>query len=317
MKRGIAVLVLVMLAALGGYSQGWEASVPPALDKLTEKYYKPSILVAFGTFTFAETDIASPFSRWLEGDLAAAVAKSSRVQLFNKAAAAAMDPAFRKIYGDFFATNSVDALLSGRYYDEGKAVRVHTELTGLSDGVLIGTEDFIIPVSSIPRDISIGPTKEALSAANNLGGIVSAREAADFKVSVSTERGASAVYREGEDMVVLVTASKDAWIKVYHIDVDGKVQLIYPNRFGGEGRIRAGQAVKIPEGGDPFKFKMTPPYGTEFIKVVASTGAFAKNEEDFTELGADARGVISRGLAVLGAGTAEKAESLASYVITK
>ena len=45
------------------------------------------------------------------------------LKLFNKSVAAAMDPAFRAVYGDFFKNNSVDALLSGRYYVEGQVVR--------------------------------------------------------------------------------------------------------------------------------------------------------------------------------------------------
>jgi hypothetical protein len=72
-------------------------------------------------------------------------------------------------------------------------------------------------------------------------------------------------------MVVLVAVNKEAWGKVYHVDVNGKVRLIWPNRFGGGGTIKPGQAVRIPAEGDPFAFKMTPPFGSEFIKIVAST----------------------------------------------
>jgi len=317
MKRIVAVLAFMGVVAMGGSGQGWDSNISASLDGFVEKYYKPDILAAFGTFTFEETDIASPFSRWIEENLAIAIAKCGRMRLFNRFAAAAMDPVFRKIYGDYFATNSVDALLSGRYYDEGKRVRVHLELTGLSDGVLIGSEDLYVPVASIPGDIVLGPTKEALAAARNLGGMLSAKNAGDFAVSVSTERGAGAAYRDGEEMVILVTSNKDAWIKAYHIDANGKVRLVFPNRFGGSGTIKAGQAIRIPGPNDPFRFRMTTPYGTEFIKVVASTRPFAFDEEDFAELGSDARGTISRGLAVVGSSEAEEAEALASYVITK
>jgi len=251
-------LLFALLCSSPAAAQSLDAALPAQLDDLAASYWQPSIKVAFGTFTFADTSLPSPFSRWLEESLAASIARCSRIQLFNKGAAAAMDPAFRAIYGDFFKSNTVDALLSGRYFDEGGSVRARLELTGLAAG---------------------------------------------------------AVYREGEDLVVLVTVNEDAWVKVYHIDVDGAVQLIWPNRFGGGGKIGAGEAVRIPGSGAPFAFRMTPPFGTEFIKVVASTRPFASNEADFVALEGDARGVIARGLAVASADAAERAEAMASYVI--
>jgi len=52
---------------------------------------------------------------------------------------------------------------------------------------------------------------------------------------------------------------------------------------------------------------------------VASTVPFAKDEGSFTELGTNARGIISRGIAVkpvsTGDATPERAEALASYVV--
>lgn len=132
-------------------AQSLDSNLSARLDDLAAKYWQPSLKVAFGTFTYADTDLPSPFSRWLEESLAASVARCSRLQLFNRAAAAAMDPAFRAIYGDFFKSNSVDALLSGRYFDEGEDVRARLELTGLTDGILIGTLDIHVPKAALSR----------------------------------------------------------------------------------------------------------------------------------------------------------------------
>ena len=84
-----------------------------------------------------------------------------------------------------------------------------------------------------------------------------------------------------------------------------------------------GTVVSIPGEGDSFSFDMVPPFGAEFIKVVASTQPFSDDETAsaggaaFADLGTDARGAMTRGIKVSAAGKAEKAEAMASYVITK
>ena len=95
-------------------------------------------------------------------------------------------------------------------------------------------------------------------------------------------------------------------------------QLIWPNRYGGgKGLMKAGSLVRIPSDGDPFAFKLQPPYGTEFLKAVASTVPFVDSQEDFSDLGGEARDVMTRGLSVVSTASTETfyAEALASYYI--
>jgi hypothetical protein len=297
-------------------SQSWEAGLPASLDKISASAWQPTLLTAFGTFTYGDSGLSSPFSRHLEDALKAAMTKSARLRLFNKSVAAAMDPAFRAIYGDFFKNNAVDALLSGRYYVEGQAVRARLELTGLSDGVLVGTLDLRIPKSELPSGVAVDPSAGAAATASSIGRLAADSGGGGLRVSVSTERGAGAVYREGEKMVVLVTVNKSAWLKVYHVDAAGEVRLIWPNRFDGGKRVDPGMVVSIPSPGDTFAFNMTPPFGAEFIKVIASTQPFAADEAAFAELGKDPRAVMTRGISVVASGPAETAEAMASYVIT-
>jgi hypothetical protein len=136
-------------------------------------------------------------------------------------------------------------------------------------------------------------------------------------VTASTDRGRGGVYREGEGLVVLATVDQPAFLRIYHIDVNGRVQRIWPNRFGGgDGRVASGEIVRIPGMSDPFSFRMEAPYGTEFIKVIASTQAFVSDNADFADLGGDSRSVITRGLPPqTGSAPALFAEALASYVI--
>jgi len=324
MNRRGPYFAIAMLSALMGSSaaQSWDAQLPASLDRLSANAWQPSLLTAFGTFTYADTALPSPFSRFLEDGLKSAMTRCTRLRLFNKSVASAMDPAFRAIYGDFFRNNSVDALLSGRYYDEGPEVRARLELTGLSDGALIGTLDVSIPKSAIPSDAAVDPSAAASVTASSIDSLATDSGRGELKVSVSTERGAGAVYREGEKMVVLVTVNKKAWLKVYHVDAKGMVRLIWPNAYTAGRRIDPGSVMSIPGPNDAFSFDMTPPFGTEFIKVIASTQPFSADEtasaggEVFALLGRDLRGAMTRGIAVNATGIEEKAEAMASYVIT-
>ncbi len=331
----LGALLLSFPAALSAQKaeSDWTAALPGSFDKMLSGYYSPSVKAAFGTFTYGDTKLATPFSRWLEDRLADGAAKSSGLKLINENAAAAMDPAFLSIYGDLFKKQNIDALLGGRYTAEGQSVRVRVELTSLSQGVLIGSAEFMVPRSALPPGLAVKPDEKAEETQAQISNIMPAARpgtsgtsgtsgaagAGTIKVSVSTDRGNAAVYREGEDLKVYVTSERDAYIKVYSISATGTIQLIWPNRFsGGQGRVKAGSVIQIPGPGDNFRFKMVPPYGTEFIKVIASTEPFATREDDFADLGTGSN--AARGLMVLGASSTgaqgASGEASASYVIT-
>ncbi len=302
------------------------------LDAMAAKYWDSRIQAAFGTFTYEYSGLATPFSRWLEDQLIKAASRTERLTLFNRSAAAAMDPAFRGMYGDFFATNQVDGLLTGKFFVEPPGVRLQLELTSLRNGDLIDARDVIVPSSAIPRSISLSPSSEIVDRAKTLATLSGSPSApGGLTVSVSTDRGVGAAYYDGEKMTVFVSVNRDAYVKLYSIDAQGKTQLIWPNRFsGGRGFIAAGSPVRIPGAKDPFSFLLGAPYGTEFIKAVASTDPFAEKEEDFADLDGDAPSVIKRGLLVSrntpqgdtpqGSSKTNSlgtAEALASYVIAK
>ncbi len=315
--RAPLLCILSLGIAAAACAEDADSLLAGELDRMASAHYLPTVTATFGTFTYAYDGLPSPFARWLEDRLADAAARSTRVRLLNCSAAAAMDPAFRKVYEGVFKSKDIGALLHGRYFDEGNVVRARLELTGLSDGILIGSAELRIPKGSIPAGIAIDPSKAAQILAESIGGLIT-EPAGELKVSVSTDKGAGAVYREGELMTVLVTATRDAWIKVYHIDSTGKAQLVWPNGFGGSGRIAAGQVLGIPSEGAPFAFKMTQPYGTEFLKVVASTDPFTSREGDFIDLPGEARSAISRGIEIVPGRLStkpERAEATTSYLI--
>jgi hypothetical protein len=309
---------MVLAAVSSVYGQDPEAV--KALDKMAAEYYLPTVRAVFGTFTYEYSGLPTPFSRWAEDRLLLAAAGASRLKVLNRNAAAALDPVLKESYGAFLRETGAEASLSGRFFLEGDRVRVTLLLTELSSGTLIGAADWNLPVSSVPGYASVKPASAAVDRASELARL-SSTAPGGLAVSVSTGRGVGAAYRAGEKLTVIVGVNKDAWVRVYHVDGSGRIQLIWPNRFGGgDGKVRPGAPILLPpDASAPYSFVLEPPYGTEFIKVVASSAPFEDEEQDFSDLGTSASRVMTRGLAVVGPGSSsgklEVAEALASYYI--
>lgn len=295
------------------------SDLPAVLDQMLENHFRPAVQVAMGSFSYADSQLPTPFARWFEDELRLAIAKTTRMKLFDKQVAAAMDPSIRALYGEFFGTERADSILYGKYGMDGQAVRVTLTLTDLSTGSLISETRLRVPGTAIPKDIEVQPSVKTVQTAVALSQLAASGSTASssqngFVLTLSTDRGPGAVYRDGERLTLFVTSNRDAYLKIYHVDVNGVAQLIWPNRFGGSGFIKAGEALRFPAAGDKFSYVLGKPYGTEYIKAIASTRPFATMEPDFSDLQGPAVSAITRGLSVVGNNTT-RAEALAVYEI--
>ena len=295
------------------------ADMPSILDHMLDNHYMPSAQVGMGSFTYADTQLPTPFARWFEDELRLALAQTAKMKLFDKQVAAAMDPAIRAQYAEFFGKDRADSILYGVYRPDGGGVVVTMSLTDLATGGLIAETRYRVTAAALPADVSVSPSVSTLKTAEALSMLVpSGGEqrvgSGDFSISLASDRGIGATYRDGEKLVLRLTSTKDAYLKIYHIDVHGVAQLIWPNRFGGSGKIHAGEALTFPGPGDAFQFVLGRPYGTEYIKAIASTKPFASVEADFSDLRGPSASAITRGLSVV-ATDAARAEALVVYEI--
>jgi hypothetical protein len=294
------------------------ADLPALLDHMLDNHYMPSVQVGMGSFTYGDTQLPTPFARWFEDELRLALAQTARMKLFDRQVAAAMDPAIRAQYAEFFGQDRADSILYGKYAEDAGGVAVTLSLTDLATGALIAEKRYEVPRSAVPPDVAVRPSLKTVQTAAGLSqlvpGAAGQTAVSDFVLSLSADRGVGAVYRDGEKLTLYITSNKDAYLKIYHVDVNGIAQLIWPNRFGGSGRIKAGEALKFPGPVDKFQYVLGRPYGTEYIKAVASTRPFASMEADFSDLQGTAAAAITRGLSVV-SGDTTRAEALAVYEI--
>ncbi|MBI9101994.1 MAG: DUF4384 domain-containing protein [Spirochaetales bacterium] len=75
--------------------------------------------------------------------------------------------------------------------------------------------------------------------------------------------------------MLYILASRDCYIKVFYIDVTGeKSTQVFPNPYEQRNFLRGGRSLLFPGTQSAFKFRLSAPFGTEYIKVTASTSPF-------------------------------------------
>ncbi|MEW5816214.1 MAG: DUF4384 domain-containing protein [Spirochaetota bacterium] len=314
-KPFFVTTLLLLAASLSNAQTNIERELAAVVDGMVLNYYKPAVVTAFGSFTYGYTGLGSSYSRYLEDILTRAISQCHKVTLFARHAVSNMDPSFKELYSDYFKTTGVEGLLYGTFFEEGKDVRVRLEMTSLTIGEVIGTAEVTIPKSLIPAGVTITPPglTQASDLRNEIEHLLGS-SAGNLVVKVTTSRGEGGVYKDGERMVVYVFVNQDAYIKVYHIDVNGRLALIFPNKFYSHNRIQGGEFVQIPGADHPFQFVLHAPFGTEFIKAAAALSQFEDIEVSFSELGPAGKATLSRGMSVMEA-SADRAEALAAYSI--
>lgn len=95
-----------------------------------------------------------------------------------------------------------------------------------------------------------------------------------FKVDVSLNRTR---FVDGDEALIQVTLTRDAYLYIYSVDVDWNAALLFPNDFAADNHVKAGQAFLFP--GEELKKRGTRvkarlPAGAavsaEMIRVIAS-----------------------------------------------
>lgn len=86
-----------------------------------------------------------------------------------------------------------------------------------------------------------------------------------------------AVYKVGETIKISFKVishnkikSNKVYIQLFSIDANGKMTLIYPNKYSGFDPIELEKEYEFPSSNDDFEWELTPPVGTEYIQAFVS-----------------------------------------------
>ena len=262
-RAAAAVLAIVVPGALFPAAARAQSAAPPhvleaaaSLERMARGQHRPVLSVAFGSFTYEYSGIGGSFSRHLEEVLSDAITRTGgRVSFFVLNALSNLDPAFKEAFGGLFNLEGVQAVLSGAYFDAGDSVRIELKIVDFADGSLVGREEVRIPKSAIPPSVSLLPPdlEEAAKVFREIGDLVKSGDDR-LVVRATTNRGSGAVFRDGEEMVVNFFSNRDAFVKIYHIDVKGETKLIFPNQYHRDNFVPKNTLVRIPGPGHPFAF---------------------------------------------------------------
>jgi len=95
-----------------------------------------------------------------------------------------------------------------------------------------------------------------------------------FQVDVSLNR---ASFVDGDEGLISVTATRDAYLYIYSVDVDWNAAMLFPNDFAADNHVKAGRALIFPsedlkKRGVRVKAKLLPgtAVSAEMIRVIAS-----------------------------------------------
>jgi len=248
-------------------------AVAAALAELAQKAVAPGKSVLLYNITYEDQGLPSSMGRYIEN---LALTSATSAHLFTIYSRAKFDAAVKAkgaSIGDLKG-EPVDFVLSGMFFLSDEGLRVFLKVAAASDGDERAHTTFKIDRRSLPAGIDITPPNRTEAANASLASLLPQGSHAGLRVVVFPDRGKGGAYWDGDQMVIVVKANKDCFVKVFMTTADGKTVLIFPNRYDLNNRLPAGRARLLGTEGDPFKFNITKPYGLETLKAIASTEQF-------------------------------------------
>lgn len=92
----------------------------------------------------------------------------------------------------------------------------------------------------------------------------------EFSVKVWTDKEKGYVYKEGDVITLTIKANRDSYVYVFYKDATGHLLMLFPNGYTKDNLVKANQVYSIPTETMRFNIAVSPPFGLEEIKVVAS-----------------------------------------------
>lgn len=274
--------------------------------------------ICIGQNTYKETDMGSEFSEYLSEELSIAIVKSDILKEISRKE---LDQILREqklsLSGlidnteDFEVgkIQSIDAILTGTYWEEENDVKVNLSLIKVITGEKLAAVSFVISENEIPNGVNLLPKNYSNYYTSSKIWGENKGTSKDLKVRVWVDKGNGSVYKNGENVTIFFMSDKNCYLRLYHTNVEGEIQLLFPNYYSRSDYIQAKQLYSIPNDEMAFEFKIVPPFGVEIINAVVSTKPFpienfsTSEEQVFYPLGKvtenNLRLLISRGIAIV------------------
>lgn len=90
-------------------------------------------------------------------------------------------------------------------------------------------------------------------------------------------------YRTGEELQIYIQTDRSCYIKVLYRDSEGDDLILFPRLSSDPSYFQAGQVYEIPPA-DQYRIVASEPFGTECLKVFASTQPFGEIEKELLQV---------------------------------
>lgn len=259
--------------------------------------------VLVGTLHYEDTKFSGTFAAYAEQAVSARLAAQGNARILDKAA-------LRDILGaqgpevDMGQALQAQAVIHGTYFDLGSEVKLTLRATSV-EGEELAAATVRIPAAKIHQaKLTLRPDNYAQAKKLLEIGTVQVQDSA-LRIKLAADRGDGGLYRKGDKLYLFLKANLDCYAKIIYHQVDGTPVVIFPNAHHPDSRILKDRLYQIPPSATAFSFEVVPPFGTELIRVMASTkplelGPGEKTPEGFQILKGDPSDLIgaSRGIAV-------------------
>ncbi len=231
----------------------------------------PDAKVLVQPFTFRDTKMTSPLSRYLKEAMESRLSEAPKWTVVAPKPGKAPDAAF---------------LLTGTYWEQGGTVRLIARLRRLSDGVSKGAAEAELPAAALAAaKLDLKP--ENYKSALQDQGLFSAGElqGGGLNIDAWTNKGEDGLlFSRGEKMKVFVRLNLPGYVRlIYHL-ADGKRVLLLDNYFLDAAKVNL--AYELPQ-----EFECDAPFGAETLQAFASTDKFdalaTKNQDGYDYLAED------------------------------
>jgi len=94
----------------------------------------------------------------------------------------------------------------------------------------------------------------------------------EFEVSIWLDKDPGSLYKNGEEVKVFFKTNADAYVTIYDIMPDGKVQLIFPNKYDTNNFVKANKEYSLPTDSAKLGYRLlvSGESGMEIFQIVAS-----------------------------------------------
>ncbi|MDR2500314.1 MAG: DUF4384 domain-containing protein [Treponema sp.] len=183
-------------------------------------------------------------------------------------------------------------VIKGGFLREGNLVRVTLRLVEENRNFIMETRDFSVPLAELQGlNIALLPdnfkTVEEIKEQEEIfvppapPPPVPPANTPVFSIKAWPDSD-TATYIDGDEMNITLIANQNCYVKVYHIDVNRQMQLIFPNQLNRNNYLAANITRIIPEA--PVQLTLHAPFGQETIYVIASGEQFQNLEAEFAQI---------------------------------